>query len=415
MNGKIAELPWWEVRFDMNGAIETDNGLSTDAEFGTVQDLFVFSHGWNTSINGARNLNNSMFSLIADQLTPEQRTKAGVVGVLWPSLLFPEDGPSDDGSPGPTEHSTGAELATALAPAFPEQATELQTIGGLLDDKPQVGAELENFYGLTTGLATTPAIGGPEDHGEQSLINAPPTDALNAMAASPGAPAADTQGVNPFTTLWHGARELLRTMSYYEMKNRAGVIGQNGLGPLLGRLHEKSPNLRVHLIGHSFGARLVAFSLPGLPASATGVSSPVKSLVLVQGAFSHFTFSHERPGALQAFADRVDGPLVATLSAHDRAVGLWYPNASRLARQDNQSLFDFNERWGGMGHDGYQQAGARVLELGSAGTAYPFSKSAFFSLKASGVINRNLSLFSGAHSDICHPEVAWAAVSAAGV
>jgi hypothetical protein len=33
--------------------------------------------------------------------------------------------------------------------------------------------------------------------------------------------------------LWTGAREVLRTLSYYEMKNRAGLIGQQGLGPLL--------------------------------------------------------------------------------------------------------------------------------------------------------------------------------------
>ena len=45
------------------------------------------------------------------------------------------------------------------------------------------------------------------------------------------------QGIgNPFAGLWSGAREVLRTLSYYEMKNRAGVVGQNGLGPLLAQL-----------------------------------------------------------------------------------------------------------------------------------------------------------------------------------
>ena len=47
----------------------------------------------------------------------------------------------------------------------------------------------------------------------------------------------DAQGIgNPFAALWSGAREVLRTMSYYEMKNRAGVVGANGLGPLLASL-----------------------------------------------------------------------------------------------------------------------------------------------------------------------------------
>ena len=36
-------------------------------------------------------------------------------------------------------------------------------------------------------------------------------------------------------------------------------------------------------------------------------------------------------------------------------------------------------------------------------------------LNSDAVIRTSLSAFSGAHSDIGHPEVAWAAVSAAGV
>jgi hypothetical protein len=47
------------------------------------------------------------------------------------------------------------------------------------------------------------------------------------------------------------------------MKNWAGVVGQKGLGPAINRLADEVPNL-VHLIGHSFGARLVSYALAGL-------------------------------------------------------------------------------------------------------------------------------------------------------
>src|SRR4029453_10023509 len=196
------------------------------------------------------------------------------------------------------------------------------------------------------------------------------------------------------------------------MKNRGGVVGRNGLGPLLGRLKQASPELRVHLAENSFGARLVAFSLAGLPGGMRGAASPVKSLLLIQGAFSHFTFSPQKHGALQALADRVDGPLLSTFSVPARAVGLWSPNASRLARQDNQALDDFNFRWGGLGHDGYQQDGAVDRTLQAEGAAYAFEKGRFYRLNGNNVINKSLSAFSEAHSDIRHPEVAWAAVSA---
>ena len=47
-------------------------------------------------------------------------------------------------------------------------------------------------------------------------------------------------------------------MTYWEMKQRAGIVGAAGIGPLLGRLHETQSTLRVHVIGHSFGARGVS-------------------------------------------------------------------------------------------------------------------------------------------------------------
>ena len=37
------------------------------------------------------------------------------------------------------------------------------------------------------------------------------------------------------------------------MKTRAGLIGQQGLGPLLANLAGPSGAPRIHLMGHSFG------------------------------------------------------------------------------------------------------------------------------------------------------------------
>ena len=138
----------------------------------------------------------------------------------------------------------------------------------------------------------------------------------------------------------NGAKDALRVLSYTTMKARAGTVGQNGLGPLLAALHAQSPGIRVHLIGHSFGARLVSFTLAGV---GTPANSPIASLLLLQGAFSHWSFAHPKdnpfgiPGALNAYADRVHGPLVATHTVFDWAVGVWYPKPpswlSRMSRQ----------------------------------------------------------------------------------
>ena len=42
------------------------------------------------------------------------------------------------------------------------------------------------------------------------------------------------------------------------MKDRAGVVGKHGLNPLLrGICAPLARTLRIHLVGHSFGGRLV--------------------------------------------------------------------------------------------------------------------------------------------------------------
>jgi hypothetical protein len=421
MASSINGLSYREVTFDAAGTLTADDGLVAAVAAGGIDDVFLFSHGWNNSATTARDLYNRMFTLLATTLGGHVGSSAAV-GLFWPSLLFPEDDPNAAPTPAAVGQQ-GSALAASLAPAFPDQSDNLTKIGDLLDKQPQDPKALETFHQLAAGLVTTPNPGGPEDAGEAAAIKAPTAAVFGAYSAMAKQPTSAAEGLgNPFHALWTGARETLRTLSYYEMKNRAGVVGEKGLGPLIGRLTPPAgKSVRVHLMGHSFGARVVSFSLRGLPASMTGAASPVKSLVLVQGAFSHFAFAkpmpidHSRNGALADVGVRVDGPLLATFSAADRAVGWWYPTASMLKHEDSESVTDLNYRWGGMGHDGYQQDGVTELKLAASGTPYSFAKGSFYRLDSNAIIAANQSPFSGAHSDIVHPEVVWATVSAAGL
>lgn len=414
----LGELPYYEVVFNADGstANQDHTGLHTAVGGGAITDLFVFSHGWNNGVESARTLYEGMFTLLANALGA-QLADSAFVGVLWPSLLFPDDDPAT-AAPQP---STGQQLAAALTAAMPQQESQLKTIGTLLDAQPQDGEKLAEFHSLTVGLVTT-APQGEEDSGEATLRTADPITALSHAATLAPKTHSDAQGIGDvFGRLWAGGRELLRTMSYYEMKNRAGVIGSRGLGPLLGSLSGPTGPPRIHLIGHSFGARLVAYALSGLPAESRGAASPVKSLSLLQGAFSHFAFASSLPfdrsraGALSAFADRVDGPLIATFTAADRAVGWWYPAASLLARQDSEGAEAVMFRWGAMGHDGYQNdPPATTVTLADGTPEYRFGAGGFYALDANAVIDDSTqSAFSGAHSDIVHPEIAWAILQAA--
>jgi hypothetical protein len=415
MATQIAGLNYYELDFNADGTLGSDGGLPQAVQAGGIQDVFVLSHGWNCGVDSARSMYNGMFTLLAGMI-PDRLGTSIAVGIIWPSLLFPDDDPAT----APPTPSTGQQLAAALAPAFPQQQQNVATLGQLLDQRPQDSASLEQFHTLASGLVTSPPL-APEDAGPQAAITADTAAVFGNAAAMSKTPASSAQGIpNPFTSLWNGAEQVLRTTSYYEMKNRAGVIGRNGLGPMIGQLAVAKPGIRVHMMGHSFGARLVSFALSGLPPAATGANSPVRTLHLIQGAFSHYSFANPvpnflvtGPGALSAFAGNINGPLLATFSAADRACGWWYPAASMLAHQDAESVDDLATQWGAMGHDGYQQSPpGTTITLAAQGTEYNFQPGSFYLLDANAVICADLSPFSGAHSDIQHAQVIWPIVDA---
>jgi hypothetical protein len=230
----LTEMPYYEVVFNADGTLNTTDhqehpGLQAAVAAGGITDVFVFSHGWNNGVQSARDLYAQMFSLLQNQLGSHAQSTI-FVGVLWPSLLFPDDDPVT-ASPTP---STGQQLVAAIAPAMPQQRSQL-VIGQLLDERPQDQDKLAEFHALTVGLVTT-APQSDEDAGESSLLTAEPMAALGHAATMAPRAGSDAQGVgNLFGQLWSGGRELLRTLSYYEMKNRAGVVGRQGLGPLTAR------------------------------------------------------------------------------------------------------------------------------------------------------------------------------------
>lgn len=442
--------PVWDLAFDEEGQLTAPPSEAFLGEILAegVADLFVFSHGWGTSEAGARGLYDAMFPLIRDAASGVADVgKVGFAGIYWPSLWFPDtpatpprpagstqtgNGAVEDESAG-TAVLSGAEIAESLLPGFQDsvQQETMMQIGRLIDEgtaavgsgEPDAVKEqrLLQLHEMLQSLVPPAPDGEFEDSGETALLlTDDPRNAYQAAAEAFGSapPGASTQGIGDwFANAINGAKDAVRVLSYTVMKARAGQIGRAGLGPLLVALHGRSPAVRVHLIGHSFGARLVSFALSGIGAPA---DSPVTSLLLVQGAFSHWSFAHAQDnpfgeaGALHMFANRVHGPLVATFSVHDWAVGRWYPKASFLARQD--AAGKVAGRWGGMGADGYQ-AVAPVVDRSmpeGGGTDYQFTPRTFFRVDAASIINNvRDQMFAGAHSDIRKPAVAQLAVAAA--
>lgn len=424
----MSVTPYWELTFDADGDPDTgrrDRLLAEVVNRG-VKDLVVFSHGWNSDRSGATRLYSHFFEPFP-ALAPA--AKLGYVGVVWPSMRFSDepipDFPRSVAAEMPPRPVLDKDTRHALLETFPGRATVIDQLARLLDQQPQGETELEEFGRLVRLLvevvppgpqalfaADTLAEGVPQDEpeiftGSTATVCEEFARALAHLESPTPREAEGFSLPNP----WDGAHELLRQGTYYAMKRRAGTVGERGLGRVIGQLAGAAPGVRVHLVGHSFGGRLVSFALRGLP---QGVRT-VKSVTLLQGAFSHYAFATRLPhdaragGMLQGQQNRVDGPVVCCYSHFDSALGTLYPLASRMAGDaQGVAAFDIGRalgaKWGAMGHDGVQAVpGTPSLKLADAFGNLPVK--GCVNVDAAAVVKRG-GPPCGAHSDIVHRELA---------
>ena len=206
----------------------------------------------------------------------------------------------------------------------------------------------------------------------------------------------------------------LRQLSFWTMKRRARRVGETGVHALLASLRESAPGARFHLMGHSFGCIVACAAITG-PIDQGVPADPVHSLLLAQGALSLWSFAEAipfPPAAAGYFRPLggppplVTGPIVATTSRFDHAVGTFYPLAARLGNE--RLLGDELPEFGGVGAFGIQgirAGGGRESPVLGADADYGFDGGVVYNIEASAVIRRG-GWPAGAHGDIAHPEIA---------
>jgi esterase/lipase superfamily enzyme len=213
-----------------------------------------------------------------------------------------------------------------------------------------------------------------------------------------------------FSGIKAAANRVLNYATYYLMKERAGVIGRDGVSKVVFQIMGKLPKLKVHLIGHSFGGRVVTAA-----ADALGTKAETKpaSMSLLQAAFSHNGFATKFDGSRDGFfrkvvtGQKVTGPIIITHTKNDKAVGLAYPIASKLSGVDASAIGDEHDRFGGLGRNGALvqfTPEAKAGQLLPLGGSYSFTPGKLFNLEGSAFI--------GGHSEVTGKEVAAAVLNA---
>jgi hypothetical protein len=431
----IAGIPYVAARFDKDGAALNKQEVTLPA--GTT-DVVVVSHGWNNTDEQAERLYTDLFTSFAavasDQL---QKRKIAIVGVIWPSKKFTDvvdaavaeqarGGGAGFGTSSAAADETIKAKLDIIATMFDKKATKKITtakkqiaklesdldarrkfvdeLRSLLDesaaheeDNSALFFKLDGSVMLEKLKMPTPLVssGGGGGGGAASL-GARPTSTPAGGAAGLG---------DIFSGIKAGAIRFLNYMAYYEMKKLAGTVGQKGVGPMLDRLADHTQ--RIHLVGHSFGGRVVT------AAAAASTTDKLQTMSLLQTAFSHNGFSKSMNGFFRSVVDkrRIKGPILVTYTPNDRAVGIAYPVASRLSGTVASAFGDANDKFGGLGRNGAQkmepgEVVPNVDRLLAVGGTYRWQSGHFHNLESSKYIVEPNG--GDAHGFVTGKEVAWA-------
>ncbi len=434
-------FPYFEVEFNKTGKSHDPKQVKALTNFlakGGATDLFVISHGWNNDMADARDLYNRFFQSMRQVLDSAavagiSKRKFAIMSVLWPSAKFadkeliPGSAASAAGSPITNDYLKGELERMKKVFNTPKGRAALDKAKLLvpkLEDSKKARTEFADLLRSLLPKKISPDVDGagsfsklPGDEVIQRLSKPVPAtlpkagtgggaSMIGGGAAVGGGGAA---GVGQFFSgIKSGASHLLNLTTYYQMKERSGVVGSTGVNQLLKSIRTKNPNLKLHLIGHSFGGRLVTAAAAG-PEDQPPVK--VETLTLLQAAFSHYGFSEHYDGTNNGFFRKVvtgktvSGPTLISCTQNDLAVGMGYPLASLLAGQIAAALGDKNDKYGGIGRNGAQKtpeaSDGNLLDLGGR---YQFQAGKLHNLNSDTIIK--------GHSDICHNEVAYAILNA---
>jgi hypothetical protein len=374
--------------------------------------IFLFSHGWQGDVAGARDQYNrwikAMLDLKDDRAAAGSTFKPLWIGLHWPSRPFGDEelsaGASFDIGEGTMSPDDIKALYLQRLNLGPEAAPLLDTI---VREHQQNAAATALPQAAHDAYAKLAELAGRRSEGPAG----PPNAAFDAGNAAAGVAFGD--GDSGFLG---GILGPLRQLSYWTMKRRARTIGEGGMHRFVTDLMKTAPHARIHLMGHSFGC-IVVSSIVGGPGAAKQLPRQVDSVALIQGAVSLWAFGEKvqqknLKGYFFPWVERpaVRGPIIVTRSIHDRAVGVLYPWASAVSLSDGS--FDADEAdlplYGAIGAFGVRGfTGAEFVDMADKNGNYSFEPGKIYNLQASKYISRGGGL-SGAHSDIDGPEVAHA-------
>jgi hypothetical protein len=273
------------------------------------------------------------------------------------------------------------ELAKILRPVYAEGDDELSS------KAPSAKAMVASWKAAAAAAAASAASEDADDFGT-----------VDGSASRP-------QAAGLLSGLRDVVRNAIRGTTVWLMKDRAGTVGAKGVGPLLVDLLGAT-TARLHLIGHSFGAKVLLSAVCG----PKTLPRKVHSMLLLQPAVSHLCFAEkvpvrEVPGGYRAALDRVERPILSTFSAHDVPLTqIFHLAVVRPADLGEMRIATAGEppNWfAALGGYGPRRAGEELIDIRVPPVAYSFDPATrIYGLRGDATIS--------GHGDISNPSTWWA-------
>jgi hypothetical protein len=382
----------------------------------SATDAVFLAHGFRNDNADATGLYTRFLKTFRAQLSrPEFATVAArrfvVAGVYWPSKPFREMFDDEDGgtrglrNPAEAMNDAKTQLEDLKDDMSAAQRARLDKAIALLPTLQGNGKAQDEFVDLVLSMLDRSALDSTE--GLPQIRKQSGAELLARL----GEPAAEgTRGIgDALGSIAGSVGKFLNLTTWYVMKERSGTVGAKGLAPVVRTVHEDRPGIKLHLVGHSLGGRLMAGC-----AKALGTAPVLRpdSLMLLEAAFSHFGFSPDNGRGSAGFfrdviANRVvKGPFVSTFSAQDTVVGKAYSIMSRLALDNTREIGDASDEYGGLGRNGPLKTSEVVTgRLQKAGTAYDYKIGVINNLDGSGGLIKD-------HGDVTSDAITYAFASA---
>jgi hypothetical protein len=332
------ELESWLIKFDKNGVCtspETREALLNRMARESDLPVMLFSHGWNNEFDDATQWYAKFLQHLQTRLNAIPDRKPPLfVGVIWPSTWLSFDTGPNMAAAEDTPSRVGGEASITedLLEYIGDSAQQERLISLLKE--PQLSeadaTELAEIVSSSLADAAANADSGPEG-GEPDAPDALALrEAMKDLQSLLSDASDDEESLEPGVVTGRSQtrlrdagngpkldpRALIRVASVYQMKHRAGKVGANGVFQLVKDILNL-PTTRLHLVGHSYGAKVVLSSIV-----AASLPRQVESVLLLQPAISYLAFAAEVPGSERSGGYRevlkiARQPVLTTYSALD--------------------------------------------------------------------------------------------------